>query len=592
MVWWPNFIILSFGRALHVGLRFLMSGVVLAYKFSEVETPLKRCAMEALNLCLDAAKMDELILARKYEDLAAFIGLLEMRVYQSSKCRAENFYIIGNGYAALAHNLQSSWDERVGLQVNYYKKSQYESGFSELSDDLRSRVYTNLANALFRQGRLFEALREYDQALAVYSNSLACFLKGRTLLEVASTLYDKGHAMYFQKEAYPILKYVYEQKVELFDSDHLKFIESQEYCARFVKHFDKHYESICEEFPHLAEVRGISGKTVKERSYKKWCLQNKLFINDLNEITVESIAAQDVLGLPSVRFTVNPLIGVTDSLWLGAGFSEIKHQYAHARFTFYEAIESRYARREVSHYSSDDLFLVNSLDYCLYRRDIEQIKVSFRLLYSCFDKLAVLLFKYLDPGSAARVYFSNVWYADGKRVKDFFLQSDNPYLLALYWLSREINDNEAEGHDHWMDLNASKLADIRNKLEHGGFRVVMDDLYRISSSFDKEQADAKTAEILARMEANNKILKGGVPKEKQKKLKEKLLSDQRLIAEKNDLRGYPLIVTDKELREQTLRLMGKVRYAIMYASLAIHYEEGRHDDFGLVIPYETPLYDR
>ncbi len=534
--------------------------------------------------------MDELILGRQYEHLKSFIDLLENRHYQSSKCRAENYYIIGNGHAALAYSLKSPWDERIGLQVKFYKRAQYEAGFLELSDDLRSRVFTNLANALYMQGRLFEALKEYDKAMAAFNNPLAYFSKGRALLEVSSSLYDKGHAVYFQKEAYPILKYIYECKDVLFDADHLKAVEAATPYSDFVNHFDLHFESICEDFPHISEIKGSTGKSDKERSYKRWCLDNTLFINDLNEITAEPLAAQDVMGLPSIRYSVNPLVGITESLSLSGGFSEIKHQFAHARFTFYEAIESVYSHREISHYSSNELFLVNTLDYCIYRRDIEQVKISFRLLYSCFDKLAVLLFKYLDPSSAARVYFSHVWYGEGKNVKQDFLRSDNPYLLALYWLSREINDDEAEGHDHWMDSNASKLADIRNKLEHGGFRVVIDDLYKITNPFDKNLAEAAHVEILARIEANNKILKGGVSKAQQKNIREKIRSDQELIDAKKYLSGYPLVITDKELRNQTLRLMSKVRYAIMYTSLAIHYEEEKLPDSCLVIPYETPLY--
>lgn len=546
--------------------------------------------MEEAYVSLDAAKMDEIILGQNYDELKNFIELLENRQYHSSKFRAENYYIIGNGYAILANSFPSFWDERIGLQVKFYKKAQYEVGFSELSSDLQSRVFTNLANALYSQGRLFEALKEHDRAIATYNNSLAHFSKGRILLEVSSSLYDGGHAIYFQKEAYPILKYIYEHKKQLFDAEHLKFIDAATPYIEFVHHFDQHFDSICEDFPHLSELKGSPGKSSKERSYKKWCLENTLFINDLNEITTETVAAQDVMGLPSVRFSINPLIGVTESLWLSGAFSEIKHQYAHARFTYFEAIESQYSQREVSHYANNDLFLANTLDYCIYRRDIEQLKISFRLLYSCFDKLAVLLFKYLDLGSAARVYFSSVWYGENKTVKQRFLNSDNPYLLALYWLSREINDNETEGHDYWMDSNAAKLADIRNKLEHGGFRVVIDDLYKITSTFDKDLTEAKHAEILARIEANKKIIKSGVPKAEQRKIREKIKSDQDLIIEKNKLIGYPLIITDKELRDQTLRLMKKVRYAIIYTSLAIHYEEEKLDDSGIVIPYETPLH--
>jgi tetratricopeptide (TPR) repeat protein len=538
----------------------------------------------------DAARMDELISGRRYDEVSEFIEVLVCRSYDSSELRAYNYYVIGNGYAALADWLNSPWNEKTGLQVNFFKKAQYEPGFCALDVDLRSRVYTNLANALYGQGRYLEAVVEYDRAVATFNNPMAFLCKGQALLEFSLGLYDGSHCMYFQKEAYPILKYIYECKDGLFDEGHLATVNSAQHLLGFVQHFDEHFDKICEEFPHLSSIQGGVGKSQKERIYKQWCLENRLFINDLNEISNDPVVAQDVMGLPSVRYSINPLIGVSESLWLGAGFSEIKHQYAHARFTYFEAIESKYAKREVSHYASKDLFLTNSLDYCLYRRDIEQIKISFRLLYSCFDKLAVLLFKYLEPSSNARVYFSNVWYGSGKEVKDNFLESKNPFLLALHWLSREINDNEAEGHDHWMDPNAGKLADIRNKIEHGGFKVVIDDCYRVTKSFELEREKEKHAEILSRIEKNKRILKSGIPKTEQETIKLKIATDLALIEGKDNLKGYPLVITDKELRDQTMRLMKKVRYAIIYTSLAIHYEEERRDRSGITVPYETPIY--
>ncbi|MDU9414893.1 LA2681 family HEPN domain-containing protein [Pseudomonas sp. zfem005] len=538
----------------------------------------------------DAAKMDELIAARKYDEIEKFIELLGCRSYGDSELRAHNYYVVGNGYAALSDRLKSPWSERSGLQVKFFKKALYEPGFSALSSDLRSRVYTNLANALCRQGRYLEAVVEYDRAIAIFNNPVAFLCKGQALLEFSRGLYDEGHGIYFQKEAYPILKYVYEHKENLFDKDHLATMNAARHLIDFIQYFDENFEEICEAFPHLSTIQGQVGKSQKERLYKQWCLENRLFINDLNEISNDPVAARDVMSTPSVRYSINPLVGVAESLWLSGGFSEIKHQYAHARFTYFEAIDSKYAKKEISHYASHDLFLTNSLDYCLYRRDIEQIKICFRLLYSCFDKLAVLLYKYLEPGSTARVHFSNVWYVSGKVIRDRFLDSENPFLLALYWLSREINDNEAEGHDHWMDPNAGKLADIRNKMEHSGFKVVVDDLYKITRAFELQCENEKYAEILIRIKECERVLKGGVPKAEQKKIKLKIAADQALLEGKENLKGYPLVITDKELRNQTLRLMRKVRYAMVYTSLAIYYEEERRDKSGIAIPYETPIY--
>ncbi|WP_262244435.1 hypothetical protein, partial [Pseudomonas aeruginosa] len=62
----------------------------------------------------DAAKMDELIAGRKYDEISAFIELLVCRMYDNSELRAYNHYIVGNGYAVLADRLNSPWDEKTG----------------------------------------------------------------------------------------------------------------------------------------------------------------------------------------------------------------------------------------------------------------------------------------------------------------------------------------------------------------------------------------------------------------------------------------------------------------------------------------------
>jgi hypothetical protein len=70
--------------------------------------------MEEASVSLDAAKMDELILDRKYDEISDLVSELESRQYKSSRFRAENYYIIGNGYAILADSFKSSWDWTSG----------------------------------------------------------------------------------------------------------------------------------------------------------------------------------------------------------------------------------------------------------------------------------------------------------------------------------------------------------------------------------------------------------------------------------------------------------------------------------------------
>jgi hypothetical protein len=420
---------------------------------------------------------------------------------------------------------------------------------------------TNLGIKFFQQGRLFEAIQEFNRAIAIDENPIAFLQKGICLLDISNTLYDQGHSLYFQKEAYFQLKYVHDTRETNLDEDHLKAFEKNTRIIDFIEWYEKNSPKI----RHLSDLSSRKGKSKKEKNYLNWCLENKLFINDLNDISNEGSVNQDIICLPSIVCKINPLITITETLAMNAAFSEIKYQYAFARFNYYDAITSKQSVDELPHYSDKNLHLVNSLDFCVYRKDIEMTKVSFRLIYSCLDKIAVLLKKYLDLAiKDTRVHFSQIWYEQknypqDKIIREVFLNSKNPFFLALYWLSRDINDNEEDGHGYWIDPNAEKLADIRNKMEHQGFRVVIDDLYKITQQATNQHLDKKNT-------ATGEQLK-----------------------EKIKLKGYPLVITDLELKEQTLRLMKKVRYAIIYIALGIHYEEEKNINKELIFPMSTPM---
>lgn len=552
--------------------------------------------MDSQALELDCMRMDLLIDKRDLVGIKEFIGLIKDKVYQDSGLQAHHYYVLGNGCSALVNDALDGWsNDSVGQAVRYYKRATYEDGFKHLSADVKSRVYTNLGSELCRQGRVLEGLEQLDYGLRLFDNPVAYLIKGKYLLNFSHQLFDDGHAAYFQKEAYSVLKYILDCKFKLFDVGHLQQLENDSHIVGFVQWFDDNHSSICESYPHLSELKGRKGRTRKEREYIRWCLQNRLFVNELNDISSEPVVGFDVLSFPGVVSRLNPLMTVSETLTLSAAFSEIKYQYAFSRFNYFEAVTSVYARTEVNHYADLELSLTNSLDYCLYRRDIEMVKSSFKSLYSCFDKIAVLMSMYLGHDKASGAHFSSVWYhkndRDRKvRVRDELLGLNNPFLLALYWLSREINDSEEEGHSYWMDSNAGRMADIRNKMEHGGFRVVIEGLHNIGREYDEVRVCEKRESLLARLEENKARYQSEGSEEVREKIQDLIDRDELCVAEKEQLKGYPLIVTDVELREQTLRLMKKVRFAIIYLALAINYEESKRDGGGVILPMETPIY--
>jgi hypothetical protein len=80
------------------------------------------------------------------------------------------------------------------------------------------------------------------------------------------------------------------------------------------------------------------GKSPEERRCRRWCLQNTLFINPLNDLGPLSIAAQDVLTLPSLIVSI--ATGPTVPEIIGF-FNQMKQEFVSARYLYYEGINAR-----------------------------------------------------------------------------------------------------------------------------------------------------------------------------------------------------------------------------------------------------------
>ncbi|MEO8490729.1 LA2681 family HEPN domain-containing protein [Pseudomonas sp.] len=519
-------------------------------------------------------KIDELIDSNNHIELEKLLEEIEEHKFCDSKDQAHFYYSLGTGHLSFKSDFKSSWvNDTAGKAVKFFRKAMYEDGFKDLHPEIRSRIITNFGGALLRQGRKFEALAEFNKAIAIDKNPVALLKKGITLLHLSGEVFDVGHQIFYQYEAYKILKNVYEKKDQLLDVELITAMERDIETTNFLKWYDENIEHLQKSpYPNKKIKNNI---TKKEKAYRDWCIKNSLYINDLNEILSEHWAEEDILTLPSLVHLVNPLLTTSETLALNAAFSEIKHQYAFARFNYFDAITSLSHKKEIEHFSDNQLHLTNSLDYCLYRRDIEMIKVSFRLLYSCFDKASMLMKKYLTLDiKDNNVTFSRIWFTDTERKKtrEYFTKSNNIYLLALYWLSRDINDNEDINHNYWMDSNALKLADIRNKMEHQGFRVTIDYLHKINKAHTIDTSAEKQA-ILRKVEELRANLANSTSDKHTAEKIETLNHLQDILKEEENLKGYPLIITDIELREQTFRLMRSARYAIIYLALGIHHAE-------------------
>jgi len=264
-------------------------------------------------------------------------------------------------------------------------------------------------------------------------------------------------------------------------------------------------------------------------------LERNLFLNPLNDIGANSIAANDILVLPSHRVEGT---GIT----YRAFFNQLKQEYVYARWCMFEgsSVESiNFADREVA--------LEFNADYAQYSVGLEQIKTAFRCAYSILDKVAYFVNAYWNVGmSEKQVNFRKVWHEDKKgqsvpvgHVRQVFEKSKNLPLRGLFWLSEDIFDKNLQD---VADPIAKELDTLRNHLEHKHAKIVMDGLPKFST-------------------------------------------DPPMF---NDHLAY--LVSREELYARSEHMVRMSRSALIYLSLAMHVEERRTRASGLVIPFDLGMY--
>lgn len=275
-----------------------------------------------------------------------------------------------------------------------------------------------------------------------------------------------------------------------------------------------------------------------ERSYRSWCLSNRLFLNDLNDIYQEDpLAAADVLTLPSLTTPVS----APQPHALGF-FNQLKQEYTSARFSFYDGLT-----RDRLHYADKNVTLIDTLDYPAYGHATEQIKIAFRVSYSLLDKTAYFLNDYLDLRiPERRVSFRGIWY--NNQEPDLGLRLDtfgkgNTALKGLFWLGKDLFDRAPEFVEV-LEPEARDLAQLRNHLEHKYVKLHL---------FGPPPPDEVTGRL-----------------------------DDELA----------LSLDRQEFEQRTLRLLQLARSALLYLSMAVYLEEGRRQREGgnITVRMDVPVF--
>jgi LA2681-like HEPN len=296
---------------------------------------------------------------------------------------------------AQSRDPDSAWHwEQPGLQqqVFFGRRAVGSAGFEKLPPFQRCQILTNLGNQLSSVGRGVEARPMWTRALALNLRfGMALGNRGYGLTRYAGALYDKGHRDVFLYFAYQDLNAALSHKARY--GRH----KDRDARAFFAEHRDKIAAYI--DIPRATRVVKMDGfplgKTDAERCYRRWVLQERLFLNPLNDLGPYSIAARDILSLPS--FTTP--IGEPPSL-IGF-FNQMKQEFVSARWMLYEGLHARRV-----HFSDRDVTLLNTLDYPTLGLPIEQVKAAYRIAYSLLDKIAYFLNDYAKLGMNARQVYS------------------------------------------------------------------------------------------------------------------------------------------------------------------------------------------
>jgi tetratricopeptide (TPR) repeat protein len=375
-------------------------------------------------------------------------------------------------------------------------------------------MLTNLGNVFDTVGRFVEANECWSKALTLSPDfGMSIGNRGIGLVTYAKHLYDRGQAGILLKEAYRLLS-----DALLHDLDK----GTEEIFRQYLKSIKMTVTHDCTD-SHLLTSPCSLGDTAPEQAYRAWCLDNRLFLNPLNDLGSYCAAAHDCLTCPPITTKLSD-----GAFYQYPGFfNQMVQEYVSARFLSYDG-----SRAEDVHFSDRGVKLIDTLDYPAHCLNVEKQKLAFRAAYSILDKVAYFLNSYMALSiPERRVSFNTLWFRDTDRQKGLrpeFQGRSNLPMRGLFWLSKDLHDHNVE-YKESIEPEAQAIAEIRNHAEHKCLRV-HDDIWSPA---------AMPTELLNRAFSNQL--------------------------------EYP--IRRSEFAAKVLRMLQMTRSALIYLSLAVHEEE-------------------
>lgn len=482
-------------------------------------------------------QFDDATINKDIEQLYSLIDQAkELVQYEDTASQAQLYYSIGTVYGDIAIINPVPNDELVKKQLYYFRKSITLIQFKELADPkyspyvdaLKLNLYTNYGNILDHCGRKIAAIEQYRKALSIRDTfGMALGNLGMAYRHYGMLVSDTAHRDYFHHFAYHLLS----QAIKSDDPNTHK--QAKKYFNRTIDGYDTEYIKHVLSVP--LDIPQYNYCNQDELHYRQWALENSLFLNPLNDLSVSEFCfAADVLQLPDM------LAKIDDKPIFHGMFNQFKQEYIFARYQYYSSQQEPVG----VHFADKDTYLLNFADYPQYSIRIEMLKSAFKTLYSLLDKVAYFMNFYFKLGIKERdVSFHSIWNSEkrgksGYKYQDILNPNGNFSLASIYWISKDFYEEFLDS----PNPQAQRIRDIRNALEHKYVKVNWD------------------------------------------------LSTNRTTGDIDDLAFY---VPEVELSTETFKLLKLIREVIIYLSLAVGIEEEnrKHELDPQKVVIQMPLMD-
>lgn len=565
-----------------------------------------------------ALEADNLLTDKDYEDLKKFFNShLEIAyTFESSYHEAYLYYILGNCAQGLYSYRNLAWfSEDLRKAVIYFRKALYTIKKIRYPTSevlmLKSQIETNLGNNLSSQGRSFCCIPLWDSALKFKTlNPVPIISKANNSLFIATSIYDPSHKDYHLFTAYKLINIGLQNLENLYPEQRRAYEENGEF-MNFKLWFETNFN--IESFSYFESYKQ-EFESRKQASYLKWCGDNKLFINDLNDISTFEIVYQDIMSLPPISKLINPTLAMHEELIYHSNYDELKNDYCYARYLIFSAKD---IPDDQNHFFNNTYPHVDDMINSINNLKASHYKSAFRILYALFDKIAYFIHRFFDLNNINNdniISFEKIFrnLNDNKKWKPNAKLRDNKnhFIHALFYILKDIRDAEDSKDSNkisrCLDPDSQSFCAIRNAMEHRSFKIVDDLSYEIAQrdksykqplieKLKKEIVDyeeklaAISNNIISAKKAKNDALI--IDLESEKKILDESLH-LALLKEKEQLKlsNHSLLIKMSEFESSLMVLMKLTRNSIMYLSLAIHKEEkDKPKDDALILPRHVPL---